>query len=76
VLESLARSGAPLRQKYTRFVQLQNKAAQELGFSDMGAMWRSNYDMTPERFAAEVERLWAQSVRCMSRCTPSCAPGL
>jgi peptidyl-dipeptidase A len=52
--------GAPLRQKYTRFIQLQNKGAQELGFKDMGAMWRSNYDMTPEQFSAELERLWNQ----------------
>jgi peptidyl-dipeptidase A len=52
--------GAPLKQKYTRFIQLQNKGAQELGFRDMGAMWRSNYDMTPEQFTAEVERLWNQ----------------
>ncbi len=52
--------GAPLRQKYTRFIELQNKGARELGFSDMGAMWRSNYDMTPEQFSAEVERLWNQ----------------
>jgi peptidyl-dipeptidase A len=52
--------GAPLRQKYTRFIQLQNKGAQELGFKDMGAMWRSNYDMTPDKFSAEVERLWNQ----------------
>jgi peptidyl-dipeptidase A len=52
--------GAPLRLKYTRFIELQNKAARELGFKDMGAMWRSNYDMTPEQFSAEVERLWTQ----------------
>ncbi len=52
--------GAPLRQKYIRFIQLQNKGAQELGFKDMGAMWRSNYDMPPEQFSAEVERLWNQ----------------
>jgi peptidyl-dipeptidase A len=52
--------GAPLRQKYTRFIQLQNKGAQELGFKDMGAMWRSNYDMAPEQFSAELERLWTQ----------------
>jgi peptidyl-dipeptidase A len=50
--------GAPMRQRYTRFIQLQNKGAQELGFKDMGAMWRSNYDMPPEQFSAEVERLW------------------
>lgn len=52
--------GAPLRQKYTRFIELQNKGARELGFKDMGAMWRSNYDMPPEQFAAEVDRLWNQ----------------
>jgi peptidyl-dipeptidase A len=52
--------GSPLRQKYTRFIQLQNKGAQELGFKDMGAMWRSNYDMTPEQFSTELERLWNQ----------------
>ena len=52
--------GAPLRQKYARFIDLQNKAARELGYKDMGVMWRSNYDMTPEQFAAEVERLWTQ----------------
>lgn len=52
--------GAPMRQRYTRFVELQNKGAQELGFENMGAMWKSNYDMTPEQFASEVERLWDQ----------------
>jgi peptidyl-dipeptidase A len=52
--------GIPLREKYSRFIQLQNKGAQELGFKDMGAMWRSNYDMTPEQFSAELERLWNQ----------------
>ncbi len=52
--------GAPMRDRYARFVQLQNKGAQELGFKDMGAMWRSNYDMTPDQFSAEVERLWKQ----------------
>jgi peptidyl-dipeptidase A len=52
--------GAPLRQKYTRFIQLQNKGAQELGFKNMGAMWRSDYDMTPEQFTSELERLWNQ----------------
>jgi len=50
----------PMRPKYTRFVELANKGARELGFADMGAMWRSNYDMPPEQFAAEVERLWNQ----------------
>ena len=50
----------PMRQKYSRFVELSNKGARELGFKDTGAMWRANYDMTPEEFSAEIERLWKQ----------------
>ena len=50
----------PMRQKYERFVQLSNAGAKELGFKDTGAMWRSNYDMTPDEFSAEMERLWRQ----------------
>jgi peptidyl-dipeptidase A len=52
--------GAPMRQRYTRFVQLSNQGAQELGFKDTGALWRAGYDMTPDQFGAEVERLWRQ----------------
>ncbi len=52
--------GSPMRQKYARFIGLQNQGAQELGFENMGAMWRSNYDMPPEQFSAELERLWQQ----------------
>jgi hypothetical protein len=37
----------PMRPKYTRFVELANKGAHELGFANMGAMWRSNCDMQP-----------------------------
>ena len=50
----------PMRQRYARFVQLSNAGARELGFKDTGAMWRSNYDMTPEELSAELERLWRQ----------------
>ncbi len=53
-------TGQTMRDRYARFVKLQNKGAQELGYKDMGAMWRSNYDMTPEQFSAELERLWQQ----------------
>jgi len=52
--------GAPMRQRYARFAELSNQGAREIGFKDVGAMWRSNYDMTPEQFTAEVERLWQQ----------------
>ena len=50
----------PYRQKYARFVELSNKGAREMGFKDVGAMWRSNFDMPPDQFAAETERLWQQ----------------
>jgi len=49
-----------MRDRYTRFVELSNKGARELGFDDTGVLWRSNYDMSPDKFAAEVDRLWAQ----------------
>jgi peptidyl-dipeptidase A len=52
--------GAPMRERYARFVELSNQGARELGFADTGAMWRANYDMTPEQFSADLERLWAQ----------------
>jgi peptidyl-dipeptidase A len=50
----------PIRKNYVRFVELSNKGAQEMGFKDTGAMWRSKYDMEPDAFAAEMERLWQQ----------------
>ncbi|MBI2687827.1 MAG: M2 family metallopeptidase [Acidobacteria bacterium] len=50
----------PLKKDYRRFVELGNKGAKELGFADMGAMWRSKYDMPPEAFSKEVDRLWDQ----------------
>jgi len=50
----------PMRQRYSRMVQLANQGAREVGFADVGAMWRSNYDMPPDQFAAEMDRLWSQ----------------
>jgi peptidyl-dipeptidase A len=51
---------APMRKDYERYVALANKGAKELGFANSGAMWRSKYDMPPDAFAAEVDRLWEQ----------------
>jgi peptidyl-dipeptidase A len=50
----------PIRKDFTRYVELSNKGARELGFADNGAMWRSGYDMPPDDFAREVDRLWNQ----------------
>ena len=61
------------RDKYQRFVEIANAGAVELGFADTGEMWRSGYDMTPEDFRGELERLWFQvrplyeSVHCLVR---------
>jgi peptidyl-dipeptidase A len=50
----------PMRDDYTRFVALSNKGAKELGFADTGAMWRAKYDMPPDEFTKELDRLWDQ----------------
>jgi peptidyl-dipeptidase A len=50
----------PMRDRYARFVELANQGARTLGFPDAGAMWRAGYDMPPDAFATEVERLWQQ----------------
>jgi len=54
------RIAPPMRKDFTRYVELGNKGARELGYADMGAMWRSKYDMPPDAFAKELDRLWAQ----------------
>jgi peptidyl-dipeptidase A len=50
----------PIRNDYTRFAELSNKGARELGFTDTGAMWRAKYDMPPDEFTKELDRLWDQ----------------
>ncbi len=50
----------PMRDGYRRFVELMNEGAVGLGFADTGALWRSGYDMPPDDFARELERLWGQ----------------
>jgi peptidyl-dipeptidase A len=50
--------GAPMRGDYQRIVGIANDGAKELGFRDVGSMWRSNYDMPPEEFARLTDRLW------------------
>ncbi len=52
--------GAPMRDDFTQYVALANEGAQELGFDDLGTMWRSGYDMSPDEFAVETERMWQE----------------
>jgi peptidyl-dipeptidase A len=50
----------PMRSEFERYAELGNEGAKELGFADLGSMWRSKYDMDPDAFAAELDRLWEQ----------------
>lgn len=50
----------PMRDKYTRLIELSNQGAQEFGFKDAGELWRSGYDMTPADFSAALEASWQQ----------------
>jgi peptidyl-dipeptidase A len=52
--------GVPMKPNYARLAELSNQGARELGYTDTGALWRSQYDMTPDQFQAEIERLWTQ----------------
>ena len=52
--------GAPMRDDYAKMVEIANKGAKELGYSDVGAMWRSQYDMPADDFAVLTDKLWAQ----------------
>ncbi len=54
------RVGRGIRDDFSRYVALANQGAQELGFDDTGALWRSKYDMPPADFLKEIERLWQQ----------------
>jgi len=49
-----------MREPYRRFAELANEGAKELGYKDLGVMWRARYDMTPEEFDAVAEKLWQQ----------------
>jgi peptidyl-dipeptidase A len=51
---------APMREHYTRMVEIANEGARDLGYENVGQMWLSNYDMPPAAMEAEVERLWSQ----------------
>ena len=50
----------PMRKDFQRYVELANQGARSLGFSDTGTMWRAKYDMSPESFLQELDRLWEQ----------------
>jgi peptidyl-dipeptidase A len=52
--------GKPMKGDYARLVEIANKGAAELGYKDVGAMWRAGYDMPADDFAKLTDRLWLQ----------------
>ena len=52
--------GRPMAADYAKFVTQANTGAKELGYADLGAMWRSGYDMDPQEFAALTDKLWGE----------------
>ncbi|WP_374293555.1 M2 family metallopeptidase [Sphingomonas sp.] len=52
--------GAPMRADYAKMSAISNEGAKELGYADVGALWRSGYDMPPEQFAKLTDQIWAE----------------
>jgi peptidyl-dipeptidase A len=50
----------PMRPKYQRFAELANEGAKELGYDNVGVLWRSGYDMPAADFEKEAARLYTQ----------------
>lgn len=50
--------GAPMRADYRRLVEIANEGAEELGYPDVGAMWRSQYDMPADEVARLTDAIW------------------
>lgn len=66
-------TATPLKAKYARYVALGNKGARDIGYKDMGALWKAGYDMSPDAFEADIDRLWKEikpfyeELHCYSR---------
>jgi peptidyl-dipeptidase A len=52
--------GQSLKPLYARYVSLANEGAREIGFRNLGELWRARYDMTPQMFEQDIERLWSE----------------
>ncbi|MGB0894313.1 MAG: M2 family metallopeptidase [Parashewanella sp.] len=50
----------PMRPLFQREVELANEGARDIGFDDLSVLWRSQYDMKPQDFSNELDRLWGQ----------------
>lgn len=53
--------GRPMKEDYADLVKVANEGARELGFADVGELWRSGYDMPPQEFPELLDRLWEET---------------
>jgi peptidyl-dipeptidase A len=52
--------GKAERPLFTRYVELANAGTRGIGFKNVAEMWKSGYDMPPDQFEKDVDRLWSQ----------------
>ena len=52
--------GRAERERFVKYVGIANAGARGVGFADVAEMWKGAYDMPPDAFAAETDRLYAQ----------------
>lgn len=50
----------PMKSLYQEQAVIANEGAQELGFADVSEIWRGKYNMAPDAFETELDRLWGQ----------------
>jgi peptidyl-dipeptidase A len=50
----------PMNEIYKTRVNLVNEGARDIGYSDVGALWRSYYDMPEQKFEIELDKVWGQ----------------
>ncbi len=48
------------RDLFVKYVGLANAGARAIGFKDVAEMWKAGYDMSPDAFEAETDRLYTQ----------------
>jgi peptidyl-dipeptidase A len=54
------RVSRPMRKTFPTYVSLANEGAKQLGFSSVAALWKSRFDLQPDAFEKEVDRLFEQ----------------
>ncbi len=50
----------PMRPLYQRLVELGNEGSRELGFKNLGELWKAGYEMPTADFEKETDRLWTE----------------